>query len=81
MVAAPITTSATQKAMSQLCCLAIVLKGSPAMKAPTVTQQEKGYFSPAVKQTRALFQKAGSVKTDSELGETLGFWFNTAGSA
>lgn len=38
-VAAAISTSATQKAMSQLCCLAMVLKGSPAMKAPTVGQE------------------------------------------
>lgn len=37
MVVMPIMTSATQKAVSQLCCLATVLKGSPAMKAPTVT--------------------------------------------
>lgn len=32
-----IMTSAIQKAVSQLCCLATVLKGSPAIKAPTVT--------------------------------------------
>lgn len=37
-VAVAITTSAIQKAMSQLCCLAMVLKGRPAMKAPTGTQ-------------------------------------------
>lgn len=39
-VETPINTSATQKAMSQLCRLAIVLKGSPAMKAPTVTTRK-----------------------------------------
>lgn len=39
MVAMAIVTSATQKAMSQLCCLATVLKGSPAMKAPTVRKK------------------------------------------
>ena len=39
MVAEAIITSATQKAMSQLCCLAILLKGSPAMNAPTATEQ------------------------------------------
>ncbi len=38
-VAMAIITSAIQKAMSQLCCLAIVLKGSPAIKAPTVTKE------------------------------------------
>lgn len=38
MVATPIVTSAIQKAMSQLWFLAMVLKGRPAIKAPTVTK-------------------------------------------
>lgn len=38
MVVMAIMTSAIQKAMSQLCCLAMVLKGRPAIKAPTVTK-------------------------------------------
>lgn len=38
MVLVPIMTSAIQKAISQLCCLAMVLKGRPAIKAPTVTK-------------------------------------------
>lgn len=39
MVAVAMITSAIQKAMSQLCCLAMVLNGSPAVKAPTVTKK------------------------------------------
>jgi len=39
-VATAIVTSATQKAVSQLCFLAMVLKGRPAMKAPTATKRE-----------------------------------------
>lgn len=38
MVVKSIMTSATQKAMSQLYCLARVLKGSPAIKAPTAAK-------------------------------------------
>lgn len=40
MVVTPIIISATQKATSQLCRLAMVLKGNPAMKAPTENTQE-----------------------------------------
>ena len=44
-VAAAITTSAAQKAMSQLWFLAMVLNGSPATKAPTVDKANVEYIS------------------------------------
>ena len=43
-VAVAIATSATQKAMSQLWFLAIVLNGSPATKAPTVDKANVKYI-------------------------------------
>lgn len=39
MVVKSMRSSASQKAVSQLLCWATVLKGSPAMKAPTAAQE------------------------------------------
>lgn len=41
MVVTAIMTSATQNAVSQLYCLATVLNGSPAIKAPTAGTEPK----------------------------------------